>query len=73
MTSKLNLPENLQGKKKKKQKLIANMNKCKIKIIFFGKLRVESKESAICLFAVNIKKKTKNKKAWVVLHSRKYN
>ena len=64
MTSKLNLPENLQGKKKKKkQKLIANMNKCKIKIIFFGKLRVESKESAICLFAVNIKKKTKNKKA----------
>lgn len=39
------------------------MNKCKIKILFFGKLRVESKESAICLFAVNIKKKTKNKKA----------
>ena len=29
---------------------------------FFSKLRVESKESAICLFAVNIKK-TKNKKS----------
>lgn len=55
MTSKLNLPENLQGKEKKK--LIANMNKCKIKILFFSKLRVESKESAICLFAVNIKNK----------------
>lgn len=38
------------------------MNKCKIKILFFGKLRVESKESAICLFAVNIKKKQKTKK-----------
>ena len=33
------------------------MNKCKIKILFFSKLRVESKESAICLFAVNIKNK----------------
>lgn len=34
MTSKLNLPENLQGKKKKN--LIANMNKCKIKILLFS-------------------------------------
>ena len=33
MTSKLNLPENLQGKKKK---LIANMNKCKIKMPLFS-------------------------------------
>lgn len=28
---------------------------------FFSKLRVESKESAICLFAVNIKKNKKQK------------
>lgn len=35
MTSKLNLPENLQGKKKRKN-LIANMNKCKIKILLFS-------------------------------------
>ena len=29
---------------------------------FFSKLRIESKESAICLFAVNIKTHTQKKK-----------